>query len=533
MIVALILAPMMALHLAHLPRQGPFGLDGSYYMQGARYFAENNRLMTTVSLYHEGLTVLPAPWGIYPLWPLLLGMVAKATGLFVATNLLTQMFYGLDLLLFYRLAQRMNAQLGGPVWRIGEDELNPGHLVMLLIGLNYGFFHVTAYPYTEGLAFALGIGSLLLLERVESLPWVAAAGALAGLSYLARYQMVGLPVAAAAALLLLRRFRACAVYCAVTAAVAGPWMVHVHSLLPLHAGIPPWDEWIHHPTIAGNVAQIAEGTAVAFNPFSPASYFRSFGTPVLLVPLALFARPRLKLMVVASGLTGLVATVMLAHYESIRFDRWLFGERHALLFAFTIVAALVHLIASGKPVLRGLAVALAAAGSIQGAVSIATLAPPPARGLGQGDRALVAWLAVHAPRGMLLTTNAHLLSAYIRNPMHWTDCDVAPERTRNMLRLFPIEYVVLYGNERRCAYVRGLDDALAPVARFDDPVASVYLFRVRRDRLHAEDRQHRRAVHPPNLHRLVAIEALVDQLVRPFAAKDEHHVHRPLRAGRA
>ncbi len=485
-IYALVLAPLIALHARYVPGRGPFSLDGSYYLQGARYVMEQNRLMTGLSLYHEGLAVLPSPWNTAPLWPLVLGLVAKATGLVAAANLLPQLFYVLDLVFLALLAARMSRRLGGPIeWRIGPDALDVSHLVIVLGGLNFIFFESTVYPYTEGLAFALGTVSLLVLDSAEerqagafAMPLLA--GVLGGLSCLARYQMVALPLAAALLFFCLRRWKAFALYCAATTVVVLPWMVYAHSLLRLRAGIEPWDEWIHMPTAAGTIWQLVRGVAVAFDPFSPASYFRAFGVLLLLLPLPFFTRGRLPLLPAVTAATGILGTVMLAHYESTRLERWLFGERHSLLFLYTLLAALVWAVTRGGRTVRTLAIGLALLGSVQGGVAIATTPPPMGNGLSAGDRALVAWLTRRDPHAVVLTTNAHILSVYTHNPMQWTDCGVSPERTRIMLDKLHVGYVVIYRSERGCAFVRGLDDVLTPVASFADSVTPVSLFEVRK-----------------------------------------------------
>jgi hypothetical protein len=477
-VLALVLAPLVALHIGHHPSQGPFSLDGSYYMQAARFVAEQNRLLTGVSLYHEGLAPLPGPWFIYPLWPLVLGVAAKALGLIAAANVLPQLFYALDLILLALLVSRMapNARY---------DVFEAGHLAALLAGLNFIFFEATIYPYTEGLALALGLGSLLLLERRPG--W---AGVLAGLSCLARYQMVALPMASVVSLVILSRgdgeesqprrmrsfasLRMTALYATAVTLIVLPWMLYARTLFRLRAGIPYWDEWVHAPFLS----QLLRGLAVSVNPFSRASLWVSFGAAVLLVPLALFARLRLSLLQAATGLTGIISIVMLAHFESKRLDHWLFGERHALLFILAVIAALSICLAQGGRVVRGLALAISVIAIVQGAHTIVTTPTPPGEGPYASERGLITWLAANAPHSAVLTTNAQMLSVYAGNPLHWTDCGVAPETTREMLRKLPIEYVVVYGNERDCRFIRGL--GLRQVAKFDDPVVPLYLFGVTR-----------------------------------------------------
>ena len=147
LVTALILAPLIALHLQYLPRGGPFSVDGSYYMQAARAVAEENRLVTYVSLGADGLAPLPAPWNSKPLWPLLLGIAAKAMGLFTAANVLPQLFYVIDLLLFAAVARRVGDRLGGgATWRIGRDQLDAGHAVIVVMGTSFLLFESTVFP---------------------------------------------------------------------------------------------------------------------------------------------------------------------------------------------------------------------------------------------------------------------------------------------------------------------------------------------------------------------------------------------------
>jgi hypothetical protein len=261
--------------------------------------------------------------------------------------------------------------------------------------------------------------------------------------------------------------------------VVAPWLLFAQSLMRLRAGIPYYDEWVHAAGLSGNVLQIFRGLAVAFDPVSPASYFTTFGAAVLLVPLALFARPRGAPLPLAMAFTGLLSAPMLAHFESIRFDRWLFGERHGLLFLFAIVAALAYCAAAGRGI-RYASIALALVAIGQGAYAIANTPAPPGNGPSRGEEALIVWLSEHAPRAAVLTTNAQILSVYTRNPLHWTDCSVAPAQTELMLHKLPIEYVIVYANELNCPFIRNLRDVLSPVATFDDDLVRVYLFRVTR-----------------------------------------------------
>ena len=482
LIQALILAPLLTLHLQYVPGAGPFSVDGSYYMQAARSVAEENRLMTHVSLGTDGL-LLPAPWSSKPLWPLVLGIAAKAIGLFTAANVLPQLLYVVDLLLFAAVTRRVNARLGGGAsWRVGRDMLDAGHLVMVVMGTSFVFFASTVFPYNEGIAFAFALLSLLVVDRCDRWPlaaWSAGSAALAGLSCLARYQMVALPLATALALLAARKLRGFALYCLTSAIVIAPWMLYARSVDRLRVQVDAvrWDGLVRADTLRGHLGQFARGLTMAFDPFSSASYFHAFGALMLLVPLAVFLRPRSGAMPAALALTGAVSVAMLAQYELRGGQGWLFGDRHALLFSFSLVWALVICLARGGRNVRFAAVAVALVGVAQGLHAIA-LWPQPGGGPSSADRALTSWLSVRAPRATLLTTNAQILSVYVRNPTQWTKCDVSPATTRNMLDRLHIDYVIVYAAERDCPFVRGLGDRLARVARFDDPVTPVEVFAV-------------------------------------------------------
>jgi hypothetical protein len=482
-IYALILAPLVTLHLQYIPHGGPFSVDGSFYMQAARSVAEENRLMTHVSLSTDGLSPFPAPWNSKPLWPIVLGLFAKVFGLFGAAMALPQIFYVIDLLLFAAVANRVNARLGGgAAWRIGSDTIEAGHLVVLMIGTSFIFFQSTIFPYNEGLAFALALLSLLVLDRADEWPvlkWSAGAAALAGLSCLARYQMVALPLACAFVLLVTKRLRAFAIYCITATIVVAPWMLYARSLERYRVQIEavPWEGWVRANSLVGQAGQIVRGLAVAFNPFESQSYFHSFGALMLLIPLALFVRPRLALLPFVLAATGALSTLMLAHLELAGPQPWLFGDRHSLVFVFLILSALIACLARGARGVRIAAVAITIVGVAQGLHAIA-LCPRPGGGPSGSERQLISWLSARAPRATLLTTNAQILSVYVRNPLQWSECDVAATTTRKMLDKLHIEYVIVYANERGCAFVRGLDDRLTLAARFDDGVNPIYLFAV-------------------------------------------------------
>jgi len=485
-ILGLLLAPLITLHVLHSPRRGPFPPDPSYYMQVARHLADGQGLQSSVSLYHEGLAPLPQPYDLYPLWPLVLGGMARVIGLFAAANVLPQLFFVLDLVLFYFLANRLAGDRG--VFRYRDEEVDVGHLVVLLIGFNFIFFEATLYPYTEGLAFALAIGSFLLLDADRP----ALSGVLAALSALTRYQMVLVPAATVGVLIVgfgvrwlegggkpphsegahapLSRLAA---YLGSGAVVGLIWFLYLRSIHLQRVDVGMYQEWV-----GSGVLHVLKGLAIAFNPASEFSYFHSFGPVVIVVLLAIPLLRRQAILLWSLMATGVASTVVLARFESQRFPTWVFGSRHSLLFLFVIIPAVVITMVHGPRAIRIVALLLIAGSVAQGAAAVFRYPLSDGEGLTPAESALVRWLGQRHPHAAVLTTNPQALSVYSSNGFHWTECAVDPAKTRLMLRRLPIDYVIVYDHERSCPFVRGLSDVLQVEATFGERGRRVYLMRV-------------------------------------------------------
>src|SRR5207248_3077733 len=131
-ILAVLLAPVVVLHVLHAPRAGPFENDPSYYLQAARHVAEGDGLTSSVSLYHEGVNPLPQPYDVYPLWPVVLGATATVIGVIAAANVLPQLLFIVDLVLFYLLANKLSGPAESrPAHRAADIDIGP--LVALLV----------------------------------------------------------------------------------------------------------------------------------------------------------------------------------------------------------------------------------------------------------------------------------------------------------------------------------------------------------------------------------------------------------------
>lgn len=509
-LLVLLLLLLGGLKAAYDPGLGRNSLDGDYYYNVARHVAEGDGLVTSASLYHQGFKSLPHPTNIYPLWPLLLGFTGRILPLNVAAALLPEILYFVSLLLLYSLANRVIERIRGrpePFVLGGGRALDLGHLAVLLFGVNAIFFEFTSLPYTEGLGFALAFAALLALERSTSagpLPWAATAGGLAALAYLARAQMITVVIAVVGALALTslrrrERLVAAAVAAGTAILVVLPWLLYLASFIePFEPRVlldfgayretPEIEAFSSAypvgPGLWNRVADLALGVRAAFHPWGGmTSYVGSFGLAAFAVPLALLqlllhpgrwrrlmgAVTRPETAVVTATTAAAAAMVLPLHFLHLRFLwEWRFGFRHGLPYGLLVLVAVAYLLVHGEPLVRRLVLALVAISLLAGSARTAELlAAPPRWGLTAPERELVDWLDAQSPRPVVLTTNAQPLSVYSRAGFHWMECRENAEKTRTMLRLLPIDYVLVYRPESQCPFIQGVPE-LEPVRRFGE-----------------------------------------------------------------
>ena len=500
-VLLLILAPLCGLKAAYDPGLGRNSLDGDYYYQVARHVAEGDGLVTSVSLYHQGFKTLPHPTNISPLWPVVLGYAGRIVPLPVAAAVLPEALFLASLLLLYRLANRLVERLRGrpePFVLRGGHVLDLGHVAVMLFGTNAVFFNFTSLPYTEGLGFTLMFAALLALDRCGSeraLGWAAAAGGLAALAYLARLQMMMVAPAVIGVLALSgirrrERLAAAGAAAAAAAAVVLPWVLYLASLVepfnprvlidfgvfrqtpeiePFVSAYPVGSAW------GARLRDVTVGLRAAFDPRGGVtSYVGSFGLAAFAVPLALLHlvlsrrhwRPlataliRPQAGVVTATAAAAAAMVLPLHFLHLRFLwEWRFGFRHGLAFGLLVLVAVAYLLAHGERLVRRLALVLVALSLVTGPVRTAELLTAPRGwGLTPAELELVAWLDSQSARPVVLTTNAQPLSVYSRAGFHWMECDESAEKTRTMLRLLPIDYVLVYQVEHGCRFIRGVPE---------------------------------------------------------------------------
>jgi hypothetical protein len=497
LILAAILLPLLTLRFSLHSAPGPYGVDGSYYLQVARNVAEGKGLVTNVDLYHQALPTLPAKTNIYPAWPLLLGYTARVIGLDVAVHHLPRALYGIALLVLY-----------GTVRRISRDahvigSLNIAHLTVALFGTTEVFFSATTYPYTEGLAFTLSAAALWALTT-RSARSSFAAGVFAGLAVLSRSQMLMLVPAGLFTLALVavrdREWKRLCAFGAGVAVTIGPWLYWIStfarpfSLRLLYAsyhGSPAVGEYpLGRPAASWGdfLSQSLEGLRVAFNPWSGDSFVALYGAAALLVPLAVvhyLARVRrtglsLDVGLVALVLAGALLSFMLIVRPQQFFRPWLFAWRHGLPLIFLIAAAAIELIGKGTRLVQWASVALLSLSIVTGAARVVkTVAAGPPPGPTGAERQLSAWLQEHDPNAIVLTTNAQVLAAYSRANFRWAECHEDAAITRNLLRSVRTDYVAIYEQQTQCEFVAKMADVLQPIARFGPSPRAIYLLRVK------------------------------------------------------
>ena len=389
----------------------PMGGDGGYYANVASHVAAGDGLVSDLSLMHKGYGYFPHPTAVYPVWPWLLGMAARVWSLNAAGTWIPTASYFLAVLGIGAWANRLFPGRLHPAL----PGLRPGHVAMLVLGLDREFFWFSSLPYTEGPSYALltwalwrahgllrrpgllaGIelgvyGSVLLLIRSQMLLFQLALWATLGLALLAQRPRRG-------ALL-----RALVGTTAAFAAVLTPWVVHLReisatapmvALLRFDQARPndllsPLKVMVAPPSRMDWLFDRLGGLLVAF----PLAHKYAYATHAWLLPYAMLAAagsllgralcwPRaaarqaaawLKdpdhlgmLFQIVFALAG-VASLHVLHKKM--WDPWNFHLRHALTASFAIVLSLVYLVRR-SPNMARLAAALILASTFMGAMAL-------------------------------------------------------------------------------------------------------------------------------------------------------------------
>jgi len=369
-LLGLILLVCAALKIKHNDRPFLTGADGGLYTDIAEHVRDGDGLVTDISLYNHGYPRFPHPTAIYPAWPLLYGAAGRLVPLGVAGTWLPTVGYFAALIFAYLWA----APLGRAGRRPGPWA-NPGHALVIFLGLNGKFFAYTSLPFTEGLGYALLFACLWRFRKIGGSPSLAH-GVEMGV-WLAALMLVRshFLIVALAALLALgwsaRRFPVRrgwlkpVVAAAVFVAALVPWYVRISRFVPRNrlAAIVRYDQARANDLLSpfralapaadlpSFVKDRLAGLGTAFSPTGESSYAANFhGLPYAFVLALVAAAGSLLIrrrkcssqdawpvaghrgfeaafLVLFSA--GAFASLQLMHMDVAQ--PWLFGHRHALM----------------------------------------------------------------------------------------------------------------------------------------------------------------------------------------------------------
>jgi hypothetical protein len=403
------LGVLLLLSLALKIRQNsqPFftGIDGGLYTNIAEHVRDGEGLVTDVSPYHHGYASFPHPTAIYPLWPLTYGLLARVVPIRTAGVWAPTFGYLVALIFAYLWASTLPrpgwfrrhprpgdgrsepAGPAGPHKRFpalgivstplskAVSAVNPGHVLVLFLGLNSQFYAYTSLPYTEGLGFTFLFACLWRFHKIGSSTSLVSAlemGAWLAVLMLVRSQFV---VVAAAAFLALgwvacrsRRNRAWLRLILAGAAYVvflAPWYIHISGFIPHNRftsmfrydqarssdKLSPFRAIVATDDVNAFLQDRLKGLKIAFSPASESGYVRIFyGLPYLLpfffvlLPVQHFRERKARhistdgrgrkpanfdaaFLVLFSA--GSFATLQLMHVDMQQ--EWLFNQRHAIV----------------------------------------------------------------------------------------------------------------------------------------------------------------------------------------------------------
>lgn len=174
------LIPYALLRMGQASTTTLMSVDGGYYVDVAKHVRDGLGLQTNISVFHFGYPSFPHPSSVYPLWPTLLGLIARIAPLEAAAHWVPTLLSIAAVVLVYLWGRRMWPE---PVLPALMPGLHAGHAFAIALGLHREWMVFTALPYTEALAWAL-LGAFLLRAAqaggsarwqwgVESGVWIA------------------------------------------------------------------------------------------------------------------------------------------------------------------------------------------------------------------------------------------------------------------------------------------------------------------------------------------------------------------------
>lgn len=214
-------------------------VDGGYYTEVARHVRDGLGLTTHVSLNNFGYEHFPHPTSVYPLWPLLLGLIGKVAELNEAAHWVPAVLYFVGVIAAFLFGRRLH-----PESILGDSgiPLHGGHVAAVLLGFNRQFVVYTSLPYTEGLSWSLLFFFFWRLTRNSAhttARWGVELGVWLSLLCFARSQFVVVPMAVGGALALrvlagpdrARWLRTGGTAFVVLGVSLGLWLAHLQTFL--------------------------------------------------------------------------------------------------------------------------------------------------------------------------------------------------------------------------------------------------------------------------------------------------------------
>lgn len=390
LVLALILLAFLVYKIRYNLKTQSLGIDGGLYFDVAMHVRDGHGLLSDLALFNAGFTDLPHPTVLYPLWPLLLGYLARGLPLWPLSIWLPTVFYFLSLLLLYRMAVQT---FPGPLFPETWPVLNAGHGAVLMFGMNEPFFVHTSKPFTEGLAFFILFLAFFrinaLFKRVSGYLGFEV-GLWLGLMVLARSQLILVWMALGPVLLLRllspdrrRWILPCLSLGLGLGLVVGEQLLYFSTFMPdpsfrylmrfdLFRDPSPLHEvpvMVQTSGLLDWLLDRARGVPVAFGG-GRQSYLKSFGPVFTAVPLALpfllldlkrgWGTGRLRRLMgwmraESNAFPLFLALLALGGFGSLHtlhkasFAEWNFGTRHGLTAFFLFYWAVLYL--SWRPVL--------------------------------------------------------------------------------------------------------------------------------------------------------------------------------------
>jgi hypothetical protein len=475
-----------------------FSVDGGFYANVAMNVRDGHGLATDVSLYHKAHTYFPHPTSVYPLWPLVLGGVAKLVPLETAAVWLPTLLYFVALVVGYLWARRLTP---GGLGRGPLALLDAGHLFVFVLGMNRSYFYFTSMPFTEALSYVLVCVALWrsadLLQRpswrsgLELGLWIGAA-------VLTRSQVLILAIAAAAtlgwaSLALPHRpdhRRAALAFAVAFVAVLAPHFVYMASFLEN----PGLSSFIHFETartndllsplevyaathgLWGYLTDRLQGLPVAFSPTSPMGYRRIFHTFIYAIPLAVplvafsaaralgparrratldWLRSEAALPWILAVLFAAGSFVALHSLHKTYLTEWPFARRHAIQVVFLTFLCLAFLARHARVPVQLIAAIVVLTGTAEGYQTIHAMAKESVRLDHRPKKtmrarvALAAWLVEQrAQRGELVVAMSDNEAQRLawRAPgvsFHWVHEATSRRDLETLIEVLGVDYLVV------------------------------------------------------------------------------------------